>query len=435
MLNHLISNIRFYFLLIIWWQLGVQFAILGSIVVVLSGIFFKSSEQNDELLIGFWFVLIMSDSLDFAATAKNAYMVLFAISFFIGGGMKFTNNFSFNFLPYFLVAIVCLFFADNFILAIQKTISYILLFITVPNYIENLYQKSGVDFFKNLIYFAGIILAFGLILYVVSPLSVIMEGRYKGYFFRNPNGLGIFSFLVFILLATLNEFYPSLFSRREKYVLIGIVVITLLLTRSRSAIVSVVIFYVFRSIIRVSPILAFVTFIVTLVLYQFLADNFSFIVVSLGLQDYFRIETLDTGSGRTIAWKFAWDEIQKNIFFGKGISYTEYLFKRNYVYLSQLGHQGNAHNSYLTIWLDTGLIGLILFLFAFVSLFIKGARNTSLSIPIMYSVLFSIFFESWLTASLNPFTIILLIIITLLASDNIERYNTTEEEVTITAEE
>ena len=41
---------------------------------------------------------------------------------------------------------------------------------------------------------------------------------------------------------------------------------------------------------------------------------------------------------------------------------TELLYKENYQLLSRLGHQGNAHNSFLTIWYDTGIIGLLGFI-------------------------------------------------------------------------
>ena len=163
-----------------------------------------------------------------------------------------------------------------------------------------------------------------------------------------------------------------------------------------------------------SPIVGFVIFIIVLLLYQLISDNLVNIIVSLGLGEQFRVETLETGSGRVIAWKFAWDEIQHNFFFGKGFSYNEYLFRKNYDYLSRLGHEGMAHNSYLTIWLDTGFVGLLLFLVGLVSIFLKAAKRSRLSIPVLYAVLFSNYYESWITASLNPFTIQLVFILTII---------------------
>ena len=82
-------------------------------------------------------------------------------------------------------------------------------------------------------------------------------------------------------------------------------------------------------------------------------------------------------------------------------------------YLSQLGHQGNAHNSYLTLTLDTGIIGIILFLIGLVRTMVVSAGNFFYALPVFYAALFSANFESWLAASLNPFTSLLLITLTI----------------------
>jgi O-antigen ligase len=136
------------------------------------------------------------------------------------------------------------------------------------------------------------------------------------------------------------------------------------------------------------------------------------------LGEYFRVETLKTGSGRNIAWGFAWLHIQDNFFLGRGFAYDEVLFAKHAEELSMLGHQGNVHNSYLTVWLNTGIIGLFFFLRGFLLAFLMGAKKSKLAIPIMFTVLFSINYESWLSASLNPFTIQLLIILSIIMSNH-----------------
>ena len=100
----------------------------------------------------------------------------------------------------------------------------------------------------------------------------------------------------------------------------------------------------------------------------------------------------------------------RNIFFGNGLGSTELLFKKNYSLLSRLGHEGNAHNSFLTIWYDTGFLGLLSF-FSFIIYSASSSKNFTRTLPIFFGVFISAFYESWLSASLNPFTIILLIII------------------------
>lgn len=422
LIGHIRNNYQFYLLLFAWWVIGANIAMAGLGLVLLSVLFFKKNQLNEEIFIGFMFTLILSDSLDFAATTKNIYMVLFSVFLFFGGGeLKFTNYFSLRFLPYFFIAIVCLFFSEQPFVASQKTLSYALLLISVPNYIENIYRKRGVEFFRTLVYFLTIVLFIGLVYYVLFPYKSMLVGRFRGAFHLNPNGLGLFCLMVFLTIAVVESFYPSLFEKREKYFLYAVVLASLLLTKSRNSLVAVIIFIVFRNFFHFSPYLGFVLFLVFVFVYRYITDNLALIVMTFGLEDFFRIETLETGSGRTIAWDFAWQHIDKNYFLGKGVSYTEYLYHKNYTMLSQMGHQGNAHNSYLTFWLDTGLIGLSLYMFAFVSLFIKAAKYTLVAIPVLYSVLFSATFESWLTASLNPITIILLIVITIIASDIIPK--------------
>jgi len=82
--------------------------------------------------------------------------------------------------------------------------------------------------------------------------------------------------------------------------------------------------------------------------------------------------------------------------------------------LLAMNHQGNAHNSYLTFWLDTGLIGLILYFIALLRVIVKSARVNNIALPVFTGFLISANFESWLTASLNPYTIVFVMTITLL---------------------
>jgi O-antigen ligase len=79
--------------------------------------------------------------------------------------------------------------------------------------------------------------------------------------------------------------------------------------------------------------------------------------------------------------------------------------------------EGGVHNSYLILWLNTGLIGVIVYFRSFFLSFFKANKNTKLAFPIMFSVMFSINFEPWLMSSLNPFTIGFLLILTLMTED------------------
>jgi hypothetical protein len=47
------------------------------------------------------------------------------------------------------------------------------------------------------------------------------------------------------------------------------------------------------------------------------------IAQSLGLEEFLRLNDVEKGSGRLVAWLFAWKEINENTFFlGNGFDYT-----------------------------------------------------------------------------------------------------------------
>jgi O-antigen ligase len=87
--------------------------------------------------------------------------------------------------------------------------------------------------------------------------------------------------------------------------------------------------------------------------------------------------------------------------------------------LERLGHQGGVHNSYLAFWLNTGITGLFLLFRGIALVFIKATKNTAVSMAILFSVLFSILYESWLAGSLNPYTILFLVILTIISEEEI----------------
>ena len=93
--------------------------------------------------------------------------------------------------------------------------------------------------------------------------------------------------------------------------------------------------------------------------------------------------------------------------------------RQHYTQLEKLGHQGGIHNSFLTFWMDQGLIGLLIYLRSFFIMFLRAAHNTKFAFPIMFSVAFTAFFESWLVGSLSAFAFLAMLIFTLISSDEI----------------
>lgn len=423
MISFIRNYIQFILILVLWTLLPFYAgAVAGHIIVGVSILFFLMRQNYLALFLGFFYILLLSDNLHeglhFAKSFKNFYMLIF-------GMILFTNKEVFKpfssiinqFIPFFLIAIFALQFSGKVDIGIQKTLSYILLVITVPNFFRYLFNKYGTDFLKELVYFFLLIIIVGYFIKFINFDFAYIEGNRMRGMFGNPNGLGIFLFLFFSLYIIVVSFYPNLFSINERRFILIIVFAALILCSSRTAFFSIFILLFFSRIQNISPLLGLILLLAIIFSYEFLLGYIVNLVSYGGLQDYFRINTLQEGSGRFIAWGFAWEKIQNFFYFGGGLGNDEYIMRQHYDILTRLGHQGGVHNSFLTLWFDTGLIGLVLYFRGLFLAFIKGAKKSKLAIPFFYAVLFSITYESWIAGSLNPFTIVLFLSVTLLYED------------------
>lgn len=422
------EQLQFLILVLIWLLSGMYGgpAVYG--VIPLSMLLLKRRKMHLELLLGFFLILILSDSrqpvFGFAANVKDIYLLLLGVMLFIDRAtFSPLDRIFFRFLPFLIIALFSLIFSTVFLVSVQKTVSYGLLLLVVPNYIVSAWKDRGATALTTLVWWGVSVLLAGILLRFTSPNFVTLEGRFTGIL-GNPNGLGLFCLVFFILYSIIREMNKDSFSRFDWIFIYFIIFLSIMLCGSRNALLTTLIFLLFRAFYKLSPYIGFVLLLVFIVLYQLVVSNAESIIVSLGLEQYFRLETLETGSGRLIAWQFGWEWITKSPVFGSGIGFTDDLYHRYYEYLSILGHQGNAHNSYITFWLDTGIIGLLAYLIAAFATFITGSRRTRSALPALYAILFSAFFESWLTASLNPFTIQFVLIMTLIASPVFVKSNT-----------
>ncbi len=419
MVKYLKTNLQFLIITIIWLLTGLYARPLTYLIVPVTFLLLSKKGLDEMLFIGFFAMLIFSDSfyLSFAKDIKPYILLILSLSFF-------NNQKSFRpipsitspFVPFFIYAILVLVNSVTIGLSMQKTLSYILLYIVVPNYVMKIYRNEGAVFFKNLIFFTISVLIVGILFKYINPAVAISHGdRFQGIF-GNPNGVAMFCVLMYLLFSVLDEYYPELFTRGEKILVYALLFISIIWSGARTSMMCMIIFWVFSRVQKKSTILGIILFIVVLVTYELITSNLIEIVKNLGMGKYFRLDTLDAGSGRIFAWRYAWEEIQKNFFFGRGFDYNQYLFfiPETQHRLNMLNHQGDVHNVYLGFWLDVGLIGLVLFLAAFIYTFYKANQKSALAFPIMYTMLFMGNYEPWLIASLNPYTIQFLIIVTIL---------------------
>jgi len=302
--------------------------------------------------------------------------------------------------------------------AFQKTLSYALILLIVPTFVLEGYRENGFMILKELIVFSLVIIVLGyLYRYVNYELAVSVEhgGRVRG-FFGNPNGLGLYLIVASILLVVVRSISTESISIREYFVFIAIILFVAYASGSRTALLSILSLLGTIRIFKFSVWIGLVIFLLIVISYEYLFQSALGLAVGLGLSDDLRLDKIEDGSGRLIAWQFAWEEVKKSLFIGKGFGYDVKLMRDNSFVLSRLGHEGGVHNTYLIIWLNTGVVGLILFLRGIVLLIIEGSKKSYVAIPVLLAVAISIIFEPWLAASLNPYTGMFLVALTVLVS-------------------
>ncbi|MFZ6665282.1 O-antigen ligase family protein [Peijinzhouia sedimentorum] len=284
----------------------------------------------------------------------------------------------------------------------------------VPNLLVWDWEINKERTIKHLILFLSIILAIGLVArFIPIPLiDPFLAGRFTGLF-GNPNGVGVFAFMLIMILNLSKHYYQFLFSKKEVIFIYILALASILTSGSRGALLASLIFMFFRYFGYKFGLIAFLTLAGFIISFEYALELFADAAVSVGLADFLRIDTIESGSGRLIAIDFAWQYIQDNYWLGPGIGYGDYLFKLNYYYLASLGHQGQVHNAYINTWLDVGLVGLIAFVLGWGKVFFMAIKNLKYSWGILAAVFVSTNAEVWIVGSLSPWMITFLCLITL----------------------
>jgi O-antigen ligase len=130
------------------------------------------------------------------------------------------------------------------------------------------------------------------------------------------------------------------------------------------------------------------------------------ILNSFGLGDFFRVDSLLDASGRTEVWEVAWQELKRSPWFGNGMMYDNYFIDEyglQHYGVNRARHWYGIWNSYLSLLLNVGIIGLAAFAY-FIKEMYRFAQNKNLAFAFLVMALFSAITESWMAASMNAFT-------------------------------
>lgn len=428
MRTFLLENRYTVIFLVLWFVAARIFPGLLYVMLPLGIVLLRREDHWQDIFFGFIMVLVISDNLGGLPTlnvmksAKSFYIITMALVLFVDQArMQPLARIFGLFLPFFVYAFFPIFKSEVPFVAIEKTLSYALLFLVVPNYVLYNFRQSGWAFFRNLVWFlVFILLSQKLLPYVGRADGFYLGGRFRGYF-GNPNGMAMFATLTFMIFGVVRYLRPQLFTRFETLFIYAVTAYYLITVGARTALMTALMFMVFIQFFQISVWLGVISFVAFIGIGELMASNLPAIISMLGLEEYLRVDTLSDGSGRYVAWNFVWDQINNHgyFLFGAGFENEQVIMVRAYKELSRLGHEGGAHNSYLTFWLNVGIVGLILYFRSFLLIFIKASKNTSIALAVLFAVLFSALYESWLTASLNPYTILLLVMLTIMSEEEI----------------
>lgn len=362
-------------------------------------------------------VLPLADStLPFSMVAFNMRpTLLILLAFLIGINQQIVHKIDSSiktFLPYFAVLIYFLFDVSNNA-QIFKSLSYILIIMVTPVLINHIIAHELEDFLQSVILiFALVFVASFLNLSTNRALSTY--GRFSGIFY-NPNALGIFSFLFLMLSNIIFKFHPNLFSKIERIIVTLLIWGGILYSRSRSGIFASLIFFISMFVYDRWKLKGLTIVVISLLTVSVFV-TFEDLIRGLGLADFLRLESLETGSGRKLAMTEALNLVKENPIDGYGIGFTEKYYLDKELEFESKGHAGSVHNSFLWVWLDLGIVGLLTFFYGWFSWFKKAFKYTNLILPLGIAIFFSVNVEAWLMGSLNHVTIQLIIILTLMSS-------------------
>jgi O-antigen ligase len=210
---------------------------------------------------------------------------------------------------------------------------------------------------------------YGLFITVqILPINIFEYGEFQSIRFEGLSGdANFYAFLMSV--ALLIGFYNSSkdLNVLNKYLYLMPIGINIVITISRSAIVALIVTFIFTSILYEKKLSSKFKKIFTL-FFIFTAFFYLSMIklpnLNVSIYEWYSLRATQ-GSPRIEMWLTLLNYIQQQPIFGYGLRASEYL----------LGGYGRyAHNSYLELLVDYGMIGFIIFVSFMFLVFLKGIK-------------------------------------------------------------
>ncbi|MEO1450010.1 MAG: hypothetical protein AAFV07_10815, partial [Bacteroidota bacterium] len=258
------------------------------------------------LLILLLFILVMGDSRAyFFLYFKNLRIIAILLVglrtfLLIGQGKAFFSRLLYLTIPFFFIATIGIFLSPVKGTAFAKMFSYFLLLVIALSWFPYLFRRYKEEILLDLVGLISWVLALGLLAYFTSPYISVLGYRYRGIL-GNPNGLGIYCTLAFVITFMIMHLVSQ--KRSLIWTAMGLIVLSVLMSNSRTALGTIGIFGMLHFFYKGGGFRKASLWLFFLPLGAFVLSVFSLedLVGMIGLSDYLRVESLADGTGRFLA--------------------------------------------------------------------------------------------------------------------------------------
>ena len=378
---------------------------LASTAILVLILMFSKKNVLELLLVLLIFTFFLGDSLigPFVFAQNFRFAMVLVCSLYLLKYNLFKNNNANYIIPFTIVAFcITILFSPVGISAVLRSLGFWLVGLLIFKIVNLLFMKNSKRTSELLAFTVIIYLAINIILMFLPSEFTYLVGRFRGLA-GNPNGLALILMFSYALLSLLEKRKEITFKKGFFLTFKVAVFFMIFYTGSRTALLSLIAFELLLWYRKYS-VLTFVMISVLFFFFTFFIDT-DFLNNSQNIS-FLRYDSLINASGRTEVWPVAWEEVKNAPFFGNGFLYDKYFIK-DYV-STNIGENAPRHwagvwNSYLSLLLNVGFIGLIAYAYFFIQFFRKS-HYKNLAIAFVTLCLLSAVTESWMAASMNPFT-------------------------------
>ena len=381
---------------------------LSTLIFFIFLFLFKGINKIEFLFITLFTVFFLADNYQIFSFMDNLRFVVLPSSIVVLWKYNlFYKNFGNFFIPFTIIAVSVSFFSNLGVQSILRSLAFLIVPLVIFKFVSLLYSYNSKRTSEIIITFLFIYFSINLLFFFFPFIDVYTDSRFRGLT-GNPNGLGMFCFFCYCILTLISRrnltTYTTYFFSIFKLILFTLIIIT----ASRTSLIALL---AFESLVRFNNVNKFLLSTIFLFLIVISTTiNFSFLIDNLGLSSFYRVDSVIDFSGRLEVWNVAIEEIKKSPIFGNGMTYDIFFIND---YADRFVNTNERHwtgiwNSYLSLLLNVGVVGLVAYFYFWIKVYNKPSFS-NLSFPFVFGCLLIGITESWMNASMNAMTPLMLL--------------------------